>query len=78
MVPRNFTFLNGTFFYFKGGKNMEIKQTLLMPKTSFEMRGNLPTKEPNFEKFWVENDIYNKIQILIFLLSPQELFFLVL
>ena len=32
-----------------------------MPKTDFEMRGNLPTKEPNIEKFWNENDIYQKI-----------------
>ena len=25
---------------------MDFKETLLMPKTGFEMRGNLPTKEP--------------------------------
>ncbi|MBE6124616.1 MAG: isoleucine--tRNA ligase [Erysipelotrichaceae bacterium] len=38
---------------------MEIKDTLLMPKTKFEMRGNLPNKEPNILKRWEEIDLYN-------------------
>ncbi len=38
---------------------MEIKDTLLMPKTKFEMRGNLPNKEPNILKKWEEIDLYN-------------------
>ena len=29
---------------------MEVKQTLLMPKTSFVMRGNLPNKGPALDK----------------------------
>lgn len=40
---------------------MEYKDTLLMPKTAFEMRGKLPTKEPNFQKRWQEEDIYHKM-----------------
>ncbi len=27
---------------------MDYKETLLMPKTAFEMRGKLPTKEPKY------------------------------
>ena len=27
---------------------MNYKDTLLMPKTEFEMRGNLPKKEPKY------------------------------
>ena len=40
---------------------MEYKDTLLMPKTEFEMRGNLPKKEPNYVERWKENDLYNKM-----------------
>ena len=40
---------------------MEYKDTLLMPKTRFEMRGKLPTKEPNFQKRWKESEIYEKM-----------------
>lgn len=39
---------------------MEYKDTLLMPKTSFEMRGKLPSKEPGFQKRWKEMSIYEK------------------
>ena len=31
---------------------MEFKNTLLMPKTNFEMRGNLINKEPALVKKW--------------------------
>ena len=37
---------------------MELKKTLLMPKTSFEMRGNLNLKEPLFLARWQEQDLY--------------------
>ncbi|MCT1904212.1 isoleucine--tRNA ligase [Oceanobacillus sojae] len=39
---------------------MEYKQTLLMPKTAFPMRGNLPNKEPERQKNWEENNQYQK------------------
>lgn len=40
---------------------MEYKDTLHMPKTEFEMRGNLPNKEPDILKKWQEDDYYHRI-----------------
>ena len=40
---------------------MEYKDTLLMPKTDFEMRGKLPTKEPKIQQRWVEEKLYEKM-----------------
>ena len=42
---------------------MALKDTLLMPKTSFEMRGNLAQKEPNVLKKWHED--YNLYQMML-------------
>ena len=39
---------------------MEIKDTLLMPKTGFEMKGNLNQKEPKVLAKWDEQNIYSK------------------
>lgn len=39
---------------------MEYKDTLHMPKTEFEMRGNLPSKEPGILKEWQDDDYYHK------------------
>ncbi|WP_332632183.1 isoleucine--tRNA ligase [Halalkalibacter flavus] len=41
---------------------MDYKDTLLMPKTEFPMRGNLPNREPERQKKWNEMDIYKKVQ----------------
>ncbi|WP_404409044.1 isoleucine--tRNA ligase [Jeotgalibacillus malaysiensis] len=41
---------------------MEYKNTLLMPKTAFPMRGNLPNREPEMQEKWAEMDIYKKVQ----------------
>jgi len=41
---------------------MEYKDTLLMPKTDFPMRGNLPNKEPELQAKWEEMNIYDKVQ----------------
>ncbi|MGG1574480.1 isoleucine--tRNA ligase [Fictibacillus sp. NRS-1165] len=41
---------------------MNYKDTLLMPKTEFPMRGNLPQREPEVQAKWEEMDIYNKVQ----------------
>ncbi|MGL5579269.1 MAG: class I tRNA ligase family protein, partial [Fusobacteriaceae bacterium] len=35
-------------------------KTLNLPKTAFQMKANLPSKEPNFIKKWNENKIYEK------------------
>lgn len=45
-----------------GYYKMEYKETLLMPKTEFPMRGNLPKKEPEMQARWQEQDIYKKVQ----------------
>ncbi len=41
---------------------VEYKETLLMPKTDFPMRGNLPANEPKMQEKWNEMDI-NKLQM---------------
>lgn len=38
----------------------DYKETLLMPRTDFEMRGNLPTKEPVILKKWEDDNYYEK------------------
>ena len=40
---------------------MDYKQTLHMPQTDFEMRGNLAKKEPGILKQWEENNYYQNI-----------------
>ncbi len=39
---------------------MEYKETLNLPKTTLEMRANATKKEPETQKFWAENKIYEK------------------
>ncbi|MBP2240055.1 isoleucyl-tRNA synthetase [Cytobacillus eiseniae] len=41
---------------------MDYKDTLLMPKTEFPMRGNLPKREPEIQEKWEELNIYKKVQ----------------
>src|SRR5699024_3781938 len=41
---------------------MNKKDTLLMPKTKFHMRGNLPNKEPLRQEKWEEMNLYEKDQ----------------
>src|SRR3989338_362577 len=40
---------------------MDIKETLNLPKTSFPMKANLPQREPEILKKWVEEKLYEKI-----------------
>ncbi len=41
---------------------MDYKDTLLLPKTDFPMRGNLPQNEPKrYKKWFEEKDVYNKM-----------------
>ncbi len=37
---------------------MDYGKTLNLPETEFPMRGNLPTREPETQKKWEENDLY--------------------
>lgn len=39
---------------------MDYKDTLLMMKTDFSMKANLPSKEPELEKKWDEINLYEK------------------
>jgi len=41
---------------------MDYKDTLLLPKTSFPMRGNLPQNEPKRYKKWFDADIYEQMK----------------
>jgi len=52
---------------------MELKDTLLMPRTNFEMRGNLANKEPVLVKKWQDEKLYeemikNRIDAPVFML----------
>ena len=40
---------------------MDYKETLHMPKTAFEMRGNLTKKEPGFQMRWQDEKLYEKM-----------------
>ncbi|WP_288162712.1 isoleucine--tRNA ligase [Dubosiella newyorkensis] len=42
---------------------MDYKETLHMPKTAFEMRGNLTKKEPKYQKRWEEERLYDKMLV---------------
>ena len=41
---------------------MEYKDTIFLPKTNFEMRANLPNKEPKILAEWNEKNIYKKLR----------------
>ena len=40
---------------------MEYKDTIFLPKTSFEMRANLPSKEPKILEEWNKQNIFKKL-----------------
>ena len=44
-----------------GASTMEYKDTLNLPQTTLEMRANATKKEPETQKFWEDNNIYEKI-----------------
>jgi isoleucyl-tRNA synthetase len=41
---------------------MDYKETLLLPKTSFPMRGNLPSNEPKRYKKWFSEKVYERMK----------------
>jgi len=41
---------------------MEYKDTIFLPKTSFEMRANLPTKEPKILEEWNKKNIFKQLR----------------
>ena len=38
------------------------KQHINLPKTAFSMKANLPTREPEFIKFWDKINLYQKLR----------------
>ena len=44
------------------GNSKSYKETLNLPKTDFDMRANLLTKEPAIQKRWGEQDLYGQIR----------------
>ena len=43
------------------GTKVEYKDTLNLPQTTLAMRANAAVREPEIQKFWEENNIYDKI-----------------
>lgn len=43
-------------------KTTDYKETVFLPKTSFPMKGNLPTLEPQILREWINQDIYKRIR----------------
>ena len=41
---------------------MEYKDTIFLPKTSFEMRAKLPVKEPKILEEWDNQNIFKKLR----------------
>ncbi len=42
--------------------NVDLKQTLNLPRTSFSMKANLPQAEPKMLARWAEEDLYGQIR----------------
>lgn len=44
-----------------GDSKIDYKSTIKLPQTEFPMKGNLPTKEPEIIKQWMDQQIYQKL-----------------
>ena len=42
--------------------NVDLKQTLNLPKTAFPMKANLPQAEPKLVERWEKEDLYGQIR----------------
>src|SRR6187402_108374 len=43
-------------------KNIDLKQTLNLPRTTFDMKANLPVAEPKLLAAWEEQNLYGQIR----------------
>ena len=55
----------------------DYKSTLNMPTTSFDMKANLPVREPKMLEYWNSIDLYNKMlenraDKPLYVLSPAQ------
>ena len=41
---------------------MEIKDSILLPKTEFSMKADLPKKEPTILDSWQKNNLYDSLR----------------
>jgi len=41
---------------------MEIKDSILLPKTEFSMKADLPNKEPAILESWQKNHLYENLR----------------
>lgn len=50
-------------FYLLGGKQEDgkYKHTVDLPKTAFGLRANSVTREPEIQKLWDENQVFERI-----------------
>jgi len=44
------------------GESKSYKHTLNLPETKFDMKANLPTREPNMLKRWAEMNLYQRLR----------------
>ncbi len=45
-----------------GGREVDLKSTLNLPRTKFPMKANLPGREPEVVRRWDEMDLYGKLR----------------
>src|SRR3954451_7002217 len=43
-------------------KNIDLKQTLNLPRTTFDMKANLPVAEPKMLASWEQENLYHQIR----------------
>src|SRR5258706_14506881 len=43
-------------------KNVDLKQTLNLPRTTFDMKANLPVAEPKMLAAWEQENLYGQIR----------------
>ena len=58
-----FALLCGQITFVERERNMELKETLLMNKSNFEMRGNLNQKEPVLVEKWKADHVYENMNL---------------
>lgn len=58
----SFVFTFRVFIFFNREQSMDYKETLILPQTTFPMRGNLPQNEPQTYSQWRENNLYERLK----------------
>ena len=43
-------------------RNRDFRDTVTTPETAFPMRGNLPTREPEWLAHWEKMDLFNRLR----------------